>query len=453
MAMEIRKMRLDELQPAEYNPRKDLQPGDPEYEKLKRSIGTFGYVEPIIWNERTRHVVGGHQRLKVMQDLGITEESVVVVDLHPNDEKALNIALNKISGDWDMPRLKDILELLDTGAYDVTLTGFDTAEIEDIMTQFAPEEEADDDFDAEGEYEAVGETPFTERGDIYIIGGKHRLMCGDATSAEDFDQLMDGHSARLTVTDPPYNVDYEGTAGKIINDKQTDSAFQAFLLAAFGNIYRVSKPGAAAYIFHADSEGLNFRRAFEGAGFEMKQCLIWVKNALVLGRQDYQWKHEPILYGWKGGEAHYFIDDRTQTTVIEDEQPNFDKMKKPELLAYIKQYVKRQEQYTTILHENKPTKNAEHPTMKPVSLVGRLVSNSSKAGWIVLDPFGGSGSTLMACEQLSRTCYMMELDPKFCDVIVRRYIAWCYDHEKTPEVSLLRGGEPTPCPFVETDDQ
>jgi DNA modification methylase len=450
--MEIRTMRLADLQPAEYNPRKDLQPGDPEYEKLKSSIGAFGCVEPIIWNERTQHVVGGHQRLKVMLDLGAEEESVVVVDLAPDDEKALNIALNKISGDWDMPRLKDILELLDTGAYDVTLTGFDMAEIEDIMTQFAPEEEADDDFNAEEEYAAVGETPFSERGDIYTIGGKHRLMCGDATSADDFETLMDGRTARLTVTDPPYNVDYEGKAGKIINDKQTDTAFQAFLLAAFNNIHYAMKPGAAAYVFHADVEGLNFRRAFEAAGFETEQCLIWVKNNHVLGRQDYQWKHEPILYGWKGGAAHYFVEDRTQATVIEDEQPNFDKMKKPELLAYIKQCTKRQEQHTTVIHENKPSKNDEHPTMKPVSLIGRFVSNSSKAGWIVLDPFGGSGSALMCCEQLQRTCYMMELDPKYCDVIVRRYAAWCFDHEKEPQVTLMRGGEAIPCPFVETYD-
>lgn len=452
MAMEIRTMRLADLQPAEYNPRVDLQPGDPEYDKLRRSVETFGYVEPIIWNERTERIVGGHQRLKVMLDLGIEEESIVVVDLAPNDEKALNIALNKISGDWDMPRLKDLLEILDTGAYDVTLTGFGMAEIEDIMTQFAPEEEADDDFDAEGEYEAVGETPFSEHGDIYILGGKHRIMCGDATSPDDFDTLMDGRAAQLTVTDPPYNVDYEGTAGKIINDKQTDTAFQAFLLAAFNNIHHSMKPGAAVYIFHADSEGLNFRRAFEAAGFETRQCLIWVKNSLVLGRQDYQWRHEPILYGWKGGEAHYFVEDRTQTTVIEDEQPNFDKMKKPELLAYIKQHFRKLEQHTTVIHEDKPTRSGEHPTMKPVSLVGRLVSNSSKAGWIVLDPFGGSGSTLMSCEQLQRTCYMMELDPKFCDVIVRRYVAWCLDHDKEPQVALMRGGETVPCPFCETDD-
>lgn len=452
MAMEIRTMRLAELRPADYNPRKDLQPGDPEYIKLRRSVETYGYVEPIIWNARTGNVVGGHQRLKVMLDIGVTEEAVVVVDLTPADEKALNIALNKISGDWDMPRLKDLLESLDTGAYDLTLTGFDMDEIEDLMTQYATEEEADDDFDEFEAFEAVGDTPFTERGDIYHIGSGHRLICGDATDPADFDSLMDGHLARLTVTDPPYNVDYEGTAGKIINDKMGDTAFYNFLRDAFTNIYQSSRPGAAAYIFHADSEGLNFRRAFADAGFDMKQCLIWVKNALVLGRQDYHWKHEPILYGWKPGEAHYFIDDRTQTTVIEDDQPNFDKMKKEELRAYIKQHIERQQQYTTIIHENKPTKNAEHPTMKPVSLVGRLVANSSKAGWTVLDPFGGSGSTLMACEQLGRKCFTMELDPKYCDVIVRRYIAWCYDHDREPNVVLLRDGEPTPHPFVETDE-
>jgi DNA modification methylase len=422
--MNIKTMRLADLRPAGYNPRKDLQPGDPEYEKLKRSIGTFGYVEPIVWNERTQSVVGGHQRLKVLLDLGTEEESVVVVDLHPNDEKALNIALNKISGDWDMPRLKDLLENLDTGAYDLTLTGFDLDAVEDIMTQYhMPDDEEDgDDFDVDAEEEAVGETPFTERGDVYILGGKHRLLCGDATSAEDFAVLMDGHPARLTVTDPPYNVDYTGKtkdALKIENDKQSDSAFQTFLLAAFTNIREAMKPGAAVYIFHADSEGLNFRQAFEGAGFETRQCLVWVKNSLVLGRQDYQWKHEPILYGWKEGEAHYFIDDRSQTTVI---------------------------------NHDKPTRNGDHPTMKPVSLVGRFVSNSSKAGWIVLDPFGGSGSTLIACEQLKRTCYTMELDPRFCDVIVRRYIAWCRDHGKSVDVALTRGDEPTPHPFAETDE-
>lgn len=450
--MQTKKMNLRDLQPAEYNPRKDLRPGDPEFESLKRSIETFGYVEPIIFNVQTGHVVGGHQRLKVLLDLGIEEEEVVIVDLHPNDEKALNVALNKISGDWDMPKLKDILEALDTGAYDVALTGFSMAEIEDIMTQYTDAEEADDDFDVEDTLDSVGATPLTQPGDIYIIANKHRLMCGDATKTSDVEALMDGQVAQLIVTDPPYNVDYEGTAGKILNDKQTDGAFREFLIAAFRNMYHASKPGAAAYVFHADTEGLNFRYAFQNAGFDLRQCLVWVKNALVLGRQDYQWRHEPILYGWKGGAAHYFTDDRTNTTVIEDEQPNLDKMKKPELLAYIKQYIRATEEHTTILRENKPTKSDEHPTMKPVSLVGRLINNSSKIGWITLDLFGGSGSTLMACEQLQRTCYTMELDPRFCDVIVLRYLAWCADKGHDAEVELIRGGQRIPCPFSETDE-
>ena len=453
--MEIRTMQLADLRPAEYNPRKDLQPGDPEYEKLRHSIQTFGYAEPIVWNARTQHVIGGHQRLKVLLDLGFTEESVVVVDLALNDEKALNIALNKISGDWDMPRLKDLLELLDTGAYDLALTGFDEAEIEGIMTQYATEEEADDDFDEDRALNAVGEMPFTERGDVYILGGKHRLLCGDATDPADFDQLMDGRDAQLTVTDPPYNVDYVGKtkdALKMQNDKQKNGSFQEFLLAAFNNIHSASNPGAVAYVFHADSEGLAFRQAFEAAGFKTRQCLIWVKNALVLGRQDYHWKHEPVLYGWKDGDAHYFIEDRAQTTVIEDSQPDFDKMKKPELLAYIKLHLEQMEQYTTVVRANKPTSNDIHPTMKPVSLIGRFIANSSKVGRIVLDPFGGSGSTLMACEQLQRACYMMEIDPKYCDVIVRRYITWLRNHNKAPEVTLLRGGEPAPCPFVGSTD-
>lgn len=446
-------MKIDDLRPALYNPRLDIQPGDPEYDKLKRSIETYGYVEPVIYNTRSGRIVGGHQRLKVLRDMGHTEVECVIVDLHDADEKALNIALNKISGDWDMPKLKDLLADLDNGAYDVTLTGFDMDEIEDIMTAFAEDNiEADDDFDADEVAAGIVE-PTTQLGDIYIIDGAHRVMCGDSTSREDVDALMDGQQAQLIVTDPPYNVDYEGAAGKILNDKQGDSAFREFLIAAFKNMHHISKPGAAAYIFHADSEGFNFRAAFQTAGFTLRQCLVWVKNALVLGRQDYQWKHEPILYGWKDGAAHYFTDDRAQSTVIEEELPNVDKMKKPELLAFIKDYIKQAEANTTVIRENKPARSELHPTMKPVSLIGRLISNSSKVKWNVVDLFGGSGSTFMACLQLDRTCYTMELDPRFCDVIVLRYLAWCADKGgREPDVVLVRNGERLPCPLCETDE-
>ena len=449
--MDIREMALAELKHAEYNPRKDLAPGDPEYEKLKRSLETFGYVDPIIWNQRTERVVGGHQRLKVLLDMGVRQEKVVIVDLAEADERALNIALNKISGDWDMPRLKDLLEHLDSGLYDVSLTGFDMAEIEDIMTKYgATPDEADDDFDEQAALDEIGDEPFTEMGDLYIIG-KHRLICGDATDTGTVESLMDGHLANLAVTDPPYNVDYVGKtkdALKIQNDKMGNMEFYEFLLATFLNITHVLKDGGVVYVFHADTEGLNFRTAYQESGLTLKQCLIWVKNVFVMGRQDYQWKHEPVLYGWKEGAAHYFINDRTQTTVAEDNPPDIDKMSKKELLEFTRGILEAREEYETVIHHDRPSRSAEHPTMKPVSLVGRLVNNSSKVGWIVLDLFGGSGSTLMACEQLKRRCFMMELDPKYCDVIIIRYINWCREHKKEPDVKLFRNGEETPCPLI-----
>ena len=267
-----------------YNPRKDLHPGDSEYESLKRSIEAFGYVEPIIYNKQTGHVVGGHQRLKVLLDIGITEEECVVVDLHPNDEKALNVALNKITGEWDMPKLKGLIDDLQSIDYDASLTGFSITEIEDILTQYSDMEEADDDFDVDSALEEVGEKPITQQGDIYILAGRHRVMCGDSTNANNVKQLMDGKLAQLCVTDPPYNVDYEGAAGKIMNDKLSSSAFREFLMSAFKNMYNFSKPGAAAYIFHSESEGVNFRFAFQNAGYDLRQCL---KNRMREARTQY----------------------------------------------------------------------------------------------------------------------------------------------------------------------
>lgn len=225
----------------------------------------------------------------------------------------------------------------------------------------------------------------------------------------------------LLVTDPPYNVDYEGSNGlKIMNDKMEKDKFYTFLLDFYKNSHNVMKPGAAFYIWHGDNERLNFQRACEDAGLTVKQCLIWNKNGIVLGRQDYQWKHEPCLYGWKEGAAHYFIDDRTQSTVIEDQQPDFKTMKKAELIELLEGiYADRIS--TTVINEDKPLANKEHPTTKPIKLLARLIKNSSRPKDKVLDPFGGSGSTLIACEQLNRKCYMMELDPKYCDVIVKRW--------------------------------
>lgn len=405
--MEIQKIAVEKLNPAKYNPRKDLKPGDPEYEKLKRSIETFGYVEPVIWNKKTGNIVGGHQRFKVLKHEGAKEIECVVIDIDSDEEKALNIALNKVSGEWDMPKLADILDELDKSMFDISLTGFDAAEIEDLFSKVHDKEVKDDDFDTDKALEEIKE-PITKLGDIWLLG-KHKLLCGDSTKISDVEKLMDGKKANLCVTDPPYNVNY--SAGKenervIKNDSMDDKSFHEFLLAAFKNIYTVLDDGAGAYIFHADTEGLNFRKAFKESGFHLSSVCVWVKQSLVLGRSDYQFQHEPVLYGWKPTGKHRWYSDRKQTTVW-----NFDR----------------------------PSKSPDHPTMKPVPLIAYPIQNSSMTNCIVFEPFAGSGSTLIACEQTGRICYAVELDEKYCDVIVKRYIETAGEDK----VFLIRNGSKT----------
>ena len=383
--MLIEKIQTERLIPADYNPRKDLKPGDPEYEKLKRSLEEFGYVEPVIWNKTTSHVVGGHQRLKVLLDMGITEVECVVVDMDAEKEKALNIALNKISGDWDKDKLALLISDLQGADFDVSLTGFDPTELDDLFKDSLKDGIKDDDFDVDAE---IQKPALTKPGDVWLLG-RHRLVCGDSTKAETFTALMDGKLANLVVTDPPYNVNYEGTAGKIKNDNMGNEAFYDFLLAAFTNTEAAMAQDASIYVFHADTEGLNFRKAFSDAGFQLSGCCIWKKPSLVLGRSPYQWQHEPVLFGGKKKGKHNWYTDRKQTTIWEFE---------------------------------KPKKNADHPTMKPIALVAYPIMNSSLTNCIVLDPFGGSGSTLIACEQSDRICFTIELDEKYCDVIVKRYL-------------------------------
>lgn len=422
--------RLEDLKEAEYNPRKKLRPEDPEYQKIARSIETFGYCDPIIINQDGT-IIGGHQRRQVLMDYGYEEADCVIVDLDKQEEKALNVALNKITGEWDEGKLKDLLVDLDLGSFDISLTGFDRNEVEDLVDRLAiPETAEDDGFDPDVAAEEI-ETPVSKRGDIWQLG-RHRLMCGDSTSIEDVQALMDGSNADLVITDPPYNVNYKD--GSIKNDNMDEGSFEDFLQNAFLAMLENMKPGAAAYIFHADIEGLAFRRAFRDAGFKLAECLIWEKNSFVLGRQDYQWRHEPILYGWKEGAAHYFINDRTQDTVLLEDDVDLEAMKKNELIAYIEEMRRGYQDLTTVLFERKPTRNDVHPTMKPISLVGRLMKNSSKPGWNVLDLFGGSGSTLIAAEQLQRNAFIMELDERFCDVIIRRW------EEYTGEKAVLLYG-------------
>ena len=434
--MEIVKMKIEELHPAEYNPRKDLKPGDPEYEKLKRSLTEFGYVEPVIFNKRTGTVVGGHQRLKVLKDLGYTEVDCTIVDLSLKDEKALNIALNKISGEWDMGRLEDLFKDLSAQDYDITLTGFGLDEVKELFGSGSLENAHEDDFDEDKELEKIGE-PETKQGDIWVMG-EHKLICGDSTNPEYYEMLMDGDEADLVVTDPPYNIDYGGTiAGEgrdIANDNMSEAEFYDFLLMFYRATLKVMKEGAGIYVFHSTKESVSFISAMTAAGLKYAQTLVWNKNHFTLGRQDYQWKHEPILYGWKEGAAHYFINDRSIASVIDEEGLNLNKMAKADLVELVQKILNVP---TSVIDDNKPTKNAEHPTMKPITLCARLIYNSSHEGDIVLDPFGGSGSTLIAADQLNRKARVMELEPKYCDVIVKRW----KDSHPDEEVRHIRGGK------------
>ena len=396
--MVFEKVHVAELKAAEYNPRKDLKPGDPEFEKLKCSLEQFGYVEPVIWNKTTGNVVGGHQRLKVLQTLGYTEIDCVVIELDIEKEKALNIALNKISGDWDKDKLALLITDLQASDFDVSLTGFDPAEIDDLFKDST--ETKDDDFDVAGELE---KPCISAKGDIWCLG-RHRLICGDSTQPETYDNLLCGKKVNLIITDPPYNVNYEGSAGKIKNDNLSDDAFFKFLYDAFTLMQAYLAEDGSIYVFHADTEGLNFRKAFKEAGFYLSGTCIWKKQSLVLGRSPYQWQHEPVLFGWKKNGKHQWYSDRKQTTIWE-----FDK----------------------------PKKNGDHPTMKPIPLLAYPIMNSSLTNSLVLDPFGGSGSTLIACEQTDRECYTIELDEKFCDVIVKRYIEQVGSSDN---VKLIRDG-------------
>ena len=402
--MNIEKKKLRDLIPAEYNPRKDLKPGDPEYEKLKRSLDEFGYVEPIIWNKQTGRIVGGHQRAKAMMDLGITEADIVVVDFNEEKEKGLNIALNKISGSWDNEKLALLITDLQAADFDVSLTGFDPAEIDDLFKDSMKDEVHDDDFDVD---EELANPIFSKAGDLWYLG-KHRLFCGDSTKPESYEQLLNDQKVQLVLTDPPYNVDYQGAAGKIKNDNLKDEVFYQFLLDAFAQMHTAMADDASIYVFHADTEGLNFRKAFKDAGFYLSGCCIWKKPSLVLGRSPYQWQHEPCLYGWKQKGKHNWFSGRKETTIWE-----FEKSKK----------------------------NKDHPTMKPIPLLCYPIMNSTMTGCRVLDPFGGSGSTLIACEQTDRICYTIELDEKFCDVIVNRFIEL---KGTDKDVFVLRDGKKLP---------
>jgi len=403
--MEFKKLKIDTLIPAKYNPRKALKPGDAEFEKIKNSITEFGYVDPIIVNTDMT-IIGGHQRWSVLKTLGYTEVDCVVIEIDKTKEKALNIALNKVTGEWNKELLADLIKDLQSLDYDVSFTGFDPPEIDELFNEVHSKETKEDEFDVD---KALEENAFVKEGDIWLLG-RHRLMCGDSTKAENVNLLMDGKKANLCITDPPYNCAYEGGTGMtIMNDNWTDSEkFYQFLLSAFKNAYNCLADGAAIYIFHSDAEKVNFFNAMVDAGFHYSTTCVWVKNALVIGRMDFQMRHEPIIYGFKDTAKHKFYGDRKQTTVWE---------------------------------YDKPTKSKLHPTMKPLSLIGYPMGLSSQENGIVLDLFGGSGSTLIAAEQLNRIGYLMELDPVYASVIVKRYAETKGFND---DIYVIREGEKIP---------
>lgn len=374
--------------------------------KLRSSLREFGFINPVII-DRNYGIIAGHGRVIAAREEGITEVPCVFVDhLTDSQKKAYILADNRMALDagWDEELLRVEIESLQAENFDVGLTGFDDKEIADLF-KTENEQVEDDDFDLSA---ALEKAAFVEEGDVWVVG-KHRLVCGDATNPEDVNKLMDGKRANLIVTDPPYGVSFKSSSGLTIqNDSMKNEEFYQFLKNAFTNMAAHLEPGGAAYVFHADTEGLNFRQAFIDAGFHLAGCCIWVKDSLVLGRSDYQWQHEPVLYGFLKNGKHSWYSDRKQTTIW-----NF----------------------------KKPKRNENHPTSKPLDLLSYPIGNSSQENAIVVDTFGGSGSTMMACECSNRICYMMELDKKYASVILRRYVEDTGDSEG---VYCLRGDKQIP---------
>lgn len=378
--------------------------------QLRASLREFGFISPAVIDSKYNILVG-HGRVQAAREEGYkTVPCVFAENLTDAQKRAYILADNQLAlnAGWDEDMLSVELSDLQTDDFDLSLLGFDDKELEKLMAGPDDTEATDDDFDLTA---ALEKASFVEKGDLWTVG-KHRLLCGDATSADDVEKLMDGKTANIIVTDPPYGVSFKASDGLTIeNDSLKGDEFYQFLLKAFTNMAAHLEKGGAAYVFHADTEGLNFRKAFIDAGFHLAGVCIWVKNSLVLGRSDYQWQHEPILYGFLQNGRHPWYSDRKQTTIW-----NFDK----------------------------PKRNKDHPTSKPLDLLSYPIKNSSQENAIVLDTFGGSGSTMMACEQMNRICYMSELDPKYASVILRRYVE---DTGNADGVYVERGG--TKIPYLE----
>ena len=412
--MEIQTLPLDRLDPAPYNPRSNLSPGDPAYEKLKRSITEFGYVEPLVWNQRTGHLVGGHQRLKVLGELGYQEAEVVVVDLPLEREKALNLALNKIEAEWDEGKLAALLkELSQVPDFDVKLTGFELDEIGELLDR-QQELIEDDGFDAEAAAAAIV-TPITQRGDVVELG-PHRLMCGDSANADDLAKLMTGAQAQLLFTDPPYNVAYYGGNRphadarpkpsrkweRIYADNMSQAEYESWLAGILTSATPFLASGACCYLWNGHKQFHAMHQTLSGLGFHVSCVITWAKPNFAIGYGDYNQQTEFCLYGWKEGASHRWYGPTNETTLWESKRD--------------------------------PSKTLIHPTQKPLALAQRAIRNSTLRDELVLDLFLGSGSTLIAAESLGRCCYGVEIDPRYCDAIARRYIAFVGKDKVSEEI-------------------
>lgn len=422
MVSHIQLWDVERLRLLDRNPRTHT---DEQVAEIASSMREFGFLWPILVNVESGTVVAGNGRLMAALRLGL--RAVPVVEerhLTPVQRRAFIIADNKIAlnAGWAAEILAEELPALEALGFDVSLTGFSEKEIAEIVASVEPEPPEEPDLPA------PPEIPFSRPGDLWILG-PHRLLCGDATSSADLQRLLDGKPAEACWTDPPYNVAYEGAAGSIQNDALSDEQFAAFLGSAFRAMIGVMRAGAPVYIAHSDTGGFTFRRAFIEAGFKLSSCLIWKKNALVLSRGDYHWQHEPILYGWKPGASHRWYGGRDKTTIAEFDGAPFQQVGEQEwqiavgdtTLIVRGRDLTIEPAYGTVFSEPKPTASADHPTMKPVRLISRMLANSARRGAAVLDPFAGSGSTLMACQHLGLAGRMLEIDPRFVDVIVWRW--------------------------------
>lgn len=411
--MIIKDIPVSQINPAAYHPRVDLKPGDKAYEELKASIEHFGYIDPLIWNEQTGNLVGGHQRFKILLESNPTEIKVSVVSLNEKEEKALNIALNKIEGDWDEEKLEALLSELKENNFDTNIIGYSQEEYEELLENLSVDNGntvvEDDDFDVSEALSQISE-PETKYGDVWRLG-RHTLVCGDATKAADVDRLMSGYKADLVITDPPYNVAVKSDSKKlledghatIMNDSMDDDQFDSFLREVFLNYSRVMNEKAAIYVFHAASYQRAFENEMRNAGLDIRSQCVWVKNSPTFGWAQYRYMHEPVFYSFKKGCSPNWYGDRKQTTVwrtdlTEETGPaTVWEVSRGDVSKYV------------------------HPTQKPLELINIPLSNSSKKGDRVVDFFGGSGSTLMTCEQTDREAFLLELDPYFCDVIKKRF--------------------------------